>query len=516
MNPSTLHPAHCPACGRFVGPLEDCPYCGASVRKRIPLRYLQVGSLLLAIAGIALLLYAASGMPTRTINLGDIIGTMNYAYVRVTGRVTRGPLYDAQTQQLAFYVADETGEIRAAAFGAASQQFIASHRLPEAGDSITLEGTLRVRDDFQSLNVSSPDRLTLTKPQAQARQISEIGIDDALQVVTVQGDIRNIRTPYDGLTLVTLGDATGELDLALSSDLQDLYGELVPVTLGDPVQVKATVTLYRDAPQLTLTHPNNLRKLKIEDSPMTEDAPAAAHPPVRVFPNSTGLPQTLTFTATVTARRVQTRTPFPSRTLRPSWTPTSPPVERMIGSLSFADKDVRVSVKGQITRASSFSQGMRYTLDDGTGKIILLIWSDVLEKIADKDALVEGAQVQVIGEIEIFNNALEVIPQRGGDVLLIAPSLIPTPAPRTIASLSTNDLDQTVIVGGSITAISDFSRGKYIMLKDNTGEMRVTVFSNVLATVQANLSIGASISVRARVNLYRGELELIAEEGGIH
>lgn len=471
--------------------------------------------MLLAVVGVAILLYATSGMPARTIQIGDIIGTMNYAYVRVTGLVTRGPLYDAKTQQLAFYVADETGEIRAAAFGEISQQFIASHRLPEAGDSITLEGTLRVRDDFQSLNVASPDRLTLTKPQAQARQISEIGIDDNLRVVTVQGDIRNIRTPYEGLTLITLGDATGELDLVISRDLQELYGALEPLALGDPVQVKATVTLYRDTPQLTLTHPHNLQRSEIEDAPVTDESPAA-QPPARVFPNSTGLPPALTLTATATAGRVQTRTAFPSRTLRPSWTPTSPPVARTIGSLTFADKDVRVLVKGQITRASSFSQGMRYTLDDGTGKIILLIWSDVLEKIADKNALVEGAQVQVIGRIDIFNNALEVIPERASDLHLIARSLIPTPAPRAIASLSTNDLDQTVIVTGSITATTDFSRGKYVTLKDSTGEIRVTVFSNVLATVHANLSIGASITVRARVNLYRGELELIAEEGGIH
>lgn len=622
----------CPSCGRFVGPLESCPYCGASVKKRLPLGALRLGALVLAIAGIAILLYATSGAAAPTIKIATIAAGMNYAYVRIEGRVTRGPLYNPDTGEIAFYVADETGEIRASAFRSAGAQLLATGKVPEAGDGIAVEGALRVRDEFQSLTVQAPERLSLVKPPPRAVDIREIGAGDQGQVVSIRGDVRELRTPYTGLTLITVGDTSGEIDLAIPADIERLFHPLPLLQVGDPVRALGTVSLYRDAPQLAITHPEHIEHqegpaaisttvliarldasrvnqrvqvagqitrtadfsqglratlddgsgeiaLVLWDDLLAQMSDAGSLQPgtsivalgklseyrgalelvpgrpgdVRIVSSAALLTPTVVAansgqptrtaaidptpgasaaptnaaaippasaaavepTGTAPTQAAVAATIQPTSTRRPTRTPTAVAVAHTIAELSAADKGTRVIVTGAITRTSGFSKGVRYTLDDGRGQIVLLIWSDVLEKIADTAALVPGARVEVTGEIDVFDNTLEIIPARANDVLLLARSTLPTPAPRTIASISSADLDRVVILSGSIAALSNFSSGVYLDLKDDTGTMRVTVFSNLLAPVEKQLAVGVRVRITGKINLYRGEYEIIPEPGGI-
>ncbi len=579
--------ATCPSCGRFVGPLEKCPYCGADIQKRIPLKFIRLACLVLAILGIALLVYAASGATTPTTKINDIGATMNYAYVRIQGTVTRGPLYDPDQQSLRFYVADDTGEIQAATFRDVTQQLVAQNKIPTIGDQITTEGTLRVRDDFTSFNVSSADKLQLTPPSARDIAIQQIGYDDEWHYVVVKGDVREIREPYQGLALITLGDASGELDVAVNADIEKLYGALPAFDLGDAVQVQGVVTYFRDTPQLVLRHPRDFTKLAIDntaaatvhigelDAARVNQRVQVAGDVTRVSKFSQGVRATIAddtgeitlvlwqdlydqipnanelqqgarvsvlgklsqyrgefeiqpqrasdvkisaalaqnnATAVPNAASEPNATREPTQTPRPTREPTAAPVARTIASLTQADQNATVIVQGKIARASEFSQGMRYTLDDGSGKITLLIWKDVLEKLSARAALKPGAEVRVTGTLDVFNNELEIVPANAGDVELVAAAVVPTVSVRTIASISTNDLDQTVFIQGTIADAADFSAGKYVTVQDDSGKIRVTVFKNVLAPIQDKLAIGAPISVRGKVNVFRGEMEIVADE----
>ncbi len=147
-------------------------------------------------------------------------------------------------------------------------------------------------------------------------EISAIGAGDELDYVLVQGDVRERREPYPGLTLLTIGDASGEIDVAVTGDIETLYGALPPFELGDSLQVRGIVTYFRDTPQLSLRQPSDLERLDV--------------------PN----------TAAVVAR---------------------------ISELDAARVGQLVRVSGQVTRADGFSQGMRVSLDDGTGEILLLL-----------------------------------------------------------------------------------------------------------------------------------------------
>lgn len=589
--------ATCPSCGRFVGPLGKCPYCGADIKKRVPLRYLKLACLILAILGVVILVFVASGAATPTTKIGNIGATMNYAYVRLEGTVTRGPLYDADAQSLRFYVADDTGEIQAGAFREVTQDLVAAGKIPTVGDRVILEGTLRVRDDFTSFNLSSAGRVEIIPPTANEITIGEVGYDDELHYVVLQGDVRDIRQPYEGLTLITLGDAAGELDVAFSSDLETLHGALPVFELGDAVAVKGIVTYFRDSPQLVLRHPNDFKKLELDNTAAATTeigAIDAARVNQRVqvsgqvtrvskfsqgmratladetgeitlvlwqdvydqIPNAAELkkgaqaqalgkvtqyrgefeivpqrasdvrisaalaqnsesplpPRTATLAAAFT-RVASTRAALaPTATPRPTREPTAVPTTRTIGSLTPADKDALVVVTGAITRANSFSQGMRYTLDDGTGKITLLIWKDVVDALAIRDELRQGAQVRVTGKVDVFNDELEVIPARATDVELLAAAQVPIVEVRTIGSLSPADLDKFVSLRGTIAEISDFSKGKYVVLQDDSGTIQITVFSNLLQSIQDKLAIGANAAVRGKVNLFRGKMEIVAED----
>lgn len=72
------HPsAECPSCGRFVGPNERCPYCGADVGQRLAISAFRYGSLVLAVLGLAVLLFAATRSQVPTVEVGSLERTMN-------------------------------------------------------------------------------------------------------------------------------------------------------------------------------------------------------------------------------------------------------------------------------------------------------------------------------------------------------------------------------------------------------------------------------------------------------
>lgn len=584
--------ATCPSCGRFVGPIEKCPYCGASIQKRIPIGYLRIACLILAVLGVVILVYAASGTATPVTKIGNIGATMNYAYVRLAGTVTRGPVYDADAQSLRFYVSDDTGEIQVGAFRDVTQELIAAQKIPAVGDKITMEGTLRVRDDFTSFNLATANKVELSAPNATAIKIGAIGYDDEMHLVIVRGDVREIRQPFQGLTLITLGDASGEVDVAVSGDVEKLHGALPALALGDSIAVQGIVTYFRDSPQIILRHPRDVQKMDVDTSaaapirigeldtarvnqrvnlagqvtrvskfsqgvraviaddsgeitvvlwqdvydqiPNANELQKGAQVQVmgkvtqyrgefEIVPNRAGDVKisaavahqnaTASPNATTAAQNSAPASPnAPTPIPRPTREPTAAPTQRTIASLTPADKDASVVLHGTITRANNFSQGMRYTLDDGTGKIILLIWADVLEKISKRDDLKQGAQVRVTGRIDVFNDALEIIPANANDIELVAPAPTTNLETREIASITASDVDKSVQLNGTIADLADFSKGKYITLQDDTGKIQITVFTDVLKPIQDKIALGATAIVRGKVNLFRGKLEIVADE----
>jgi DNA/RNA endonuclease YhcR with UshA esterase domain len=86
---------------------------------------------------------------------------------------------------------------------------------------------------------------------------------------------------------------------------------------------------------------------------------------------------------------------------------------RAIKTLGNADLNQTIAVEGTITEVKAGASNTRLTVDDGTGKITVLIWPDVLAYVPNSGGLVTGAHVRAIGLVDSYKGSLEVVPQLG-------------------------------------------------------------------------------------------------------
>jgi DNA/RNA endonuclease YhcR with UshA esterase domain len=598
--------ADCPSCGRYVGPYDACPYCGAALSRRTSVRYLKIVALILALGGLVVLWLLATQTDVSSVEIGQVNATMNMAYVRVEGRVTRATSYDPETGYFSFWLQDGSGELRVAVYRNESQALISQNQIPVLGDQVAVEGTLRVQEDYVSLTLNVPERLHISRSQPVARSIGDITTADAFARVQVRGRVRTLRSPYSGLTLVGLQDNTGEIELAVSEIITALDGGLPALAVGQSVEVIAPVSLYKDQAQLSLARAGDLLPLEdaltaapelaigqlktnqvgewiavngqvtdvetlssgvkcrlddgsgqitmllwqnLYDQLAETDAPAvgttlhvqgrvseykgeleivpelpedvniqaftsqvAALPvaPTVPPPDATSPPATATPrpAPTSTVTRAPTATPRPTAT--PADTPTPAVVTVPIGSLDANRSGEEVTISGQVVETASFSQGFKFTLDDGSGKIVLLMWHNVYDDCWHAPQLNIGATVQASGEIGQFEGELQIQPGFGGDVKVIAAGG-PIAPQREIGSIGAY-LGQRATIVGQITRVEGNDNGLRMFVSDGTGEILVFIWNNALERIVDNQALGTPgtrVRVAGVVQEYRSNLELL-------
>lgn len=443
--------AACPSCGRFVGPYETCPYCGADVGKRLPLRLIKGVAVLLATVGLIALWWAARNVEVPLLTAEQALGTMNMAYVRLQGDVARGPTYDAEGEYLSFWLDDGTGEVMVSAYRDVTQALVSEERVPTLGDEVEVAGTLRIREDFVSLTLNVPDHLTLERPDPVPAQAGTLtSLDEGLRVV-VTGEVRETFTPYEGLTLITVQDASGEVPVTIDETLTALTGPLPDVAEGQGITITGTVALYRDEPQIA---PASVRDIVLSE----KSADAAAE-------------------------------------------------LRTLASLSEADEGAWVRAQGRVVALTGFRGGVKATLDDGTDQCLLLLWNRVHDALSDPTALDVGAEVEVEGKVQLYEGTLELVPEHAGNVkLLVAAS---EPPWVEIASLADYDEGRVVRLRGVLGPPDDFSSGTKVTLDDGTGTLTVLLWSNIVETLEPPPQAGQMVEVVGDVAFYQDELELI-------
>lgn len=463
--------SHCPSCGRYVGPYEACPYCGAHLTGRVPIRAVKIAAIALATIGLAILWLAATRSEVPLISIGQAGATMNMAYVRVEGWVTRGPTYYEDSHYLSFTLADDTGEeIRVSAYRQETDALRTSGRIPALGDWVSVAGTLRVREDSTALTLNVPEHLEISRLEAMEREIGSITADDQFQRVRVQGQVWTVHEPYEGLTLITLRDASGAIDVAVDQSLETLTGELLPVEPGQSVEVLAAVSLYHDTPQLV---------------------PAAVM-------------DILLLGETVAVAQ-----------------------EMSIGALTESDAGRMMAVRGTVTEVDPFSAGFKFTLDDGTGEIVVLLWQDTYEGLPDPEALATGAQVRAVGEVSVYRGELEVIPERSVDVEVLAPALSGVEGPGAgpvetstaplvpIGELTAERVGETVTVEGEVVGVKSFSGGFKFTLDDGTGQVVLVTWLSAYDGLAdpAGLNLGAQVQATGEMDEYEGQLQVVPASG---
>lgn len=593
--------ALCPSCGRHVGPYEACPYCGAKLAPRITMRLFRYGSLAVALLGLAVLWFFSLRSPIPEMKIGQVQSTMNFAYVRVSGKVVRQSTFDAEGGYLGFWIRDDTGEMMVSSYRTTTQALMAANKLPDVGDEITLEGTLRIREDTPSLTLASAETVKLVRPEPQPYQIGDILPYDELQAVTVRGQVRQVKTPYEGLTLITLRDQTGAIDVAVNESgigvlgIEGLGIEGLDVQPGDSVEVVGVVTLYKDTPQIALTSWGKLVKLseKVDIAPFTKIADLTTErvagggmarvegEVVQVKPFSAGVKLTvddgsgrivvllwndvysaladrdkIVEGAIISAQgtlgqyrgEIELTAEAASDVVLLAKSRAAQVEQKPIGQVTAEDKTV--AVKGVILESKRLSTGMRFVIGDETGKIVLLIWDDVLTKMPDRDKLGVGAEVTAQGKVEVYKDELEIVPRSGTDVLVTVPAAIVQPAPTAtvaprptspptptftpvapsptpkptatplpqavaINTITNQNVGQQVTIKGQVIDITSSSGGFTFWMDDGTGRIDLFLFSSVYGHVagRTGLRLGAQVLATGEVKEYQGKLEIVPPLG---
>ncbi|MDX9952745.1 MAG: hypothetical protein RBT75_01545 [Anaerolineae bacterium] len=487
--------ARCESCGRFLGPYTTCPYCGARVKGRIPLRAIKVIAVLLALAGLLLLWWIARRTPVPLLTVEQAQGTMNMAYVRLQGRITRSLTYDPVSGYLAFWVDDGTGEARVSAYRDVTAKLLAAGVVPAPGDEVELSGTLRVREDFVALTLNLAEHLRLERPAPVAARAGAITAADAGLRVRLEGEVERIWVPYEGLTLITLRDETGEIPVVVDESLIALTGALPEVLEGQTLVVTGTVTLYRDEPQLS---PASVTELRFSSAPPL----AAALPtptPKATPPSSAPPPLSVTLTLPATATPAPTEIPP---------TPTATPLPpRALNTLNAAEAGAWVQVRGRIVAMTGIKGGLKAVLDDATGQLVLILWQRLYDALPVPTAVDVGAEIEIAGQLSLYEGVLELEPQSARDlsVRTAAPE-IPWVA---LSSLSAQDAGRIVRLRGVTGIPEPFSAGVKLPLDDGFGVITVLLWSNVAETLPQPPEAGMTLEVVGEVSVYRDALELI-------
>jgi DNA/RNA endonuclease YhcR with UshA esterase domain len=596
----------CPSCGRAPGPNDLCPHCGADLKRRLQIRTFGIAAIMIAVLGLIGLGVFATHTPIPAIHIADVQSTFNYAYVQIDGVVSREPSYNPTAQSLTFWVRDATGELMVSSFRAATQALIAADRVPAPGDTVSLQGTLRVRDTTPSLTIDSLEALTLTRAAADAtpRDIGTITVDDALRAVIVRGVVRAIKSPFEGLRLITLRDATGAIDLALSTELEPIRGALPPLDVGQSIEVTGTVTLYDTTPQLTLRRGTDVSALTERVSlakfmPLSELTESNAGQWVRVegtvenvAPFAAGVKLTLSdsgrratilvwqnvwsaltaaadiqpgatlsaqgevnvfrgeleivpeipadvnvLSATVALVNTPTPTIEPTATAAIPSTPAATPTALIIVPATATPKSAAapgtatatkepkptaaaasavsinaltkdnvgqiVAVRAKIVEAASFSAGFKFLVDDGTGRMWLTLFESNYKFVPERVGLNLGADLAIEAEVAEYEGILQLQPQSGRNVVIVAAGSSANVPLTTVNQLK--KAGQIVAIEGRITEVKTFSAGLYVYVDDGTGNVQVTLFTSVLAYVpnRAGLIVGANVRVVGKTDFFR-------------
>jgi DNA/RNA endonuclease YhcR with UshA esterase domain len=444
--------AHCPSCGRFVGPYATCPYCGAKLAGRIPVRAVKLAALLLATVGLFALWWMARLMDIPTVSAADALGTMNMAYVRIEGHISRSVSYDPASGYLAFWLDDGTGEVHVSSYRDVTEALLAAGRIPALGDEAAVAGTLRIREDYVALTLNTAEHLELRRPEPVMLKANTLTPLDGGLRVRIMGEVRQVRVPYDGMTLITVRDDSGEVIVAVDETTVALTGALPEIVEGQGIDVVGAVSLYKDTPQIV---------------PATvADIVLSAAPPEAVASTVTSLSEV-------------------SEVAVGSW----------------------LRLQGRVVLMEGFNGGMKATLDDGTAQIIVVLWDNVYTALEIPFTVDVGAEVVVEGELGVYEDELQIVPDNSKDITIV------TPAPEipwvTVGDLRTLDAGRVVRLRGVLGAPEGFSAGAKALLDDGSGTITVLLWTNILTNLEPQPSQGMLVEVIGVIQEYRGELEIV-------
>lgn len=347
------------------------PVYGPQVKRPLRVRVLQYASVVLAVAGLALLyLYSVNrGIPV--VKVADITPTMNFAYVRIVGEVTRDA-YIFKSGGVVFNLKDGSGEIAVMGGHAQADALEAAGRLPRRGDQVDVAGSLSVSADQEiKLRIQSVDQLKLTRKRAApvyAAVESRFKLADVTAAlkgdqVSVMGTLKSVDIPGPGSKapyILTLEDDGATLAVVFWDDVFQGLEKNLPMP-GKLIRAKGKVDVYKDTVQLKVWDAADLSVITEQDR--------------------------LT-------------------------SPAERPLSR-IADIKAEQKDEVFTVSGVLGEPRSVRGGVVYPLNDGSGEIAVVFWDKKISG-AERAALEAGVRLRVTAPLVIYKDTLELVPVDAG------------------------------------------------------------------------------------------------------
>jgi len=362
----------CASCGKFVGAYPRCPYCGEKHERRMSIRFFRFFALAFSLGGVFLIWLAARGINAPLIKIKDIGPTHNFAYVRIEGENTRSRIYDDGS--VAFYVDDGTETMMVRAYREVGRQLVEEGRLPGAGDRVSVEGTLNLREEFVMMIVNVPEKVRVVRVEPESTAI--VNIDDSYldHKVLMEGKIVATRKFNKGGSL-TLHDGTGSLEVVIWDSNRKAFGEKERLLEeGRNVRLSGKVGKYRDKMQISLDFPGDIQELE----------------------RDVKLPESVSISSPGTRRNV----------------------EKMdIGAIGRDRLNQWVEITGKVEDLRKFSVGRGLKLVDPTGSVEVVVWDSIAAQIPAADRLFQvGSFLRVEGVVGEYQNQLQVVPKSSNQI----------------------------------------------------------------------------------------------------
>lgn len=475
---------NCPACGRFVGAVTKCPYCGAKVSKRMSLVVTRWAAVLLATVGLFLLYLMAIHREVPLVKLGEIEPTWNFGLVRVSGTVASDARPFKSGRGMSFNVDDGTGRMVVFTTERQMTELQEQNLVPKAGDSIDFVAQLNISEDKSNLKLSGLNSYSLTRAPAMTIPLSGVtsklegkAVEISGQVVSLTPPPADSKRPYS----LKLSDGTGEVEISF---WETEYAQLPnPEGLQAGVWVKARVEVssYKQKLQLKLSSGKDVEIL--------EAAPAA---PYQSPAQKAAAKMEAAKPATAPARD------FSRGRLAE--------VEAISAITTDREGD-RVKVSGTVVFINADKKPQQpfnvIVKDEAGDSIYLTYWDSVDAELAEKPSV--GAIVEAEGEVKVFRDKPQIQIFKGAQLRKLG--VAPAPAKTRAATAAASSAN---VRKGTLGAPRDLN-GKGTAYSFTSGDSTVDlVLWNDTLDPAPVLKEGMTVEVEGgKEGAYQGQAQLI-------
>ncbi len=181
----------CETCGRYIGPVERCPYCRSKHKKNPTIVRVKWGSLVLAVVALLIMWGISTTMDATLIKVGDIQRQNNMGIVRIIGMVNDAPRYYERNYgdvgTISFVVDDGTGVAQIRTYDTAASRMRELGNVPAYGDTVELTGQVRWQGDKVTITLNTAEQLIVHRAQPTDKPLDIIANPDNELIPSTSG-----------------------------------------------------------------------------------------------------------------------------------------------------------------------------------------------------------------------------------------------------------------------------------------------------------------------------------------